>query len=70
MPPYSYDQPDETQQLQELIEELTQVSKNYDPTPGPAGYISRSNIIGKAKEIAHLMMNPTDMSMHHTVNVR
>lgn len=59
---------DDSGQLQTLVQELVKVSEGYDSTPGPASYVSRTNIIQKAKEIQRLMMAPSDMSMHHSAN--
>ena len=55
--------------LQQLVQQLSEVAKGYDPSPGAAGYISRTNVSHVAKEIVRLMMAPSDMSMHHAANV-
>ncbi|KAK5226560.1 hypothetical protein LTR47_009017 [Exophiala xenobiotica] len=55
--------------LQQLVQQLSEVAKGYDPSPGAAGYISRTNVSHVAKEIVRLMMNPSDMSMHHAANM-
>jgi hypothetical protein len=60
---------DEGAQLQQLVQQLAETAKEYDPSPGPAGYISRTNVSAIAKEIMRLMMVPSDMSMYHSVNV-
>ena len=60
---------DDGARLQQLVQQLAEAAKGYDPSPGAAGYISRSNVSQVAKEITRLMMAPSDMSMHHSVNV-
>ena len=59
----------EAAQLQELIQQLTDFAKACDYAPGAKGYIARTNVAGIAKDIVRLMMAPSDMSMHHSVNV-
>jgi hypothetical protein len=60
---------DEAAQLQGLIQQLTDAAKACDYSPGAKGYIARTNVAGIAKDIVRLMMAPSDMSMHHSVNV-
>ena len=60
---------DEATQLQELIQQLTDAAKACDYSPGANGYIARTQVAGIAKDIARLMLAPSDMSMHHAVNV-
>ena len=59
----------EAAQLQELIQQLTDAAKACDYAPGAKGYSARTNVAGIAKDIVRLMMAPSDMSMHHSVNV-
>jgi hypothetical protein len=60
---------DEAAQLQELVKQLTEAAKAVDHSPGGHGYATRTNVAGIAKDIVRLMMAPSDMSMHHSVNV-
>ncbi|KIW70707.1 hypothetical protein PV04_02951 [Phialophora macrospora] len=60
---------DEAAQLQGLIEQLTDAARACDYSPGAKGYIARTNVAGIAKDIVRLMMAPSDMSMHHSVNM-
>jgi hypothetical protein len=59
----------EATQLKELIQQLTEAAETCDYSPGARGYIARTNVAGIAKDIVRLMMAPSDMSMHHSVNV-
>ncbi|KAH0846139.1 hypothetical protein FOPE_12716 [Fonsecaea pedrosoi] len=61
---------DQAAQLQELIQQLTVAANACDYAPGSQGYISRTNVAAIAKDIVRLVMAPSDMSMHHSVNVR
>ena len=61
--------PDEADELKQLVEQLTTAAKACDYSPGAKGYIARTNVAGIAKDIARLMMAPSDMSMHHSINV-
>ncbi|OQU97333.1 hypothetical protein CLAIMM_03279 [Cladophialophora immunda] len=60
---------DQAAQLQELIQQLTEAAKACDYSPGSKGYISRTNVAAIAKDIVRLVMAPSDMSMHHSVNM-
>ncbi|KIX95069.1 uncharacterized protein Z520_09379 [Fonsecaea multimorphosa CBS 102226] len=60
---------DQAAQLQELIQQLTEAAKACDYAPGSKGYIARTNVAGIAKDIVRLVMAPSDMSMHHSVNM-
>ena len=55
--------------LQDLVQQLTEAAKACDHSPGANGYATRTNVAGIAKDIVRLMMAPSDMSMHHSVNV-
>lgn len=60
---------DDAAQLQQLVQRLTEAASDYDPTPGAAGYVKRTNVSQIAKEIVRLTMVPSDMSMYHSINV-
>ncbi|OCT50406.1 putative O-methyltransferase [Cladophialophora carrionii] len=60
---------DEATQLQGLIQQLSDAAKACDYSPGAKGYVARTNVAGIAKDIVRLMMAPSDMSMHHSVNM-
>ncbi|OAL33322.1 hypothetical protein AYO20_07333 [Fonsecaea nubica] len=60
---------DQAAQLQELIQQLTVAANACDYAPGTQGYISRTNVAAIAKDIVRLVMAPSDMSMHHSVNM-
>lgn len=62
-------QEEEATQLQDLLQQLTDAAKACDYSPGAKGYIARTHVAGIAKDIVRLMMAPSDMSMHHSVNV-
>lgn len=60
---------DDGPKLQQLVEQLAEAAKGYDPSPGAAGYVSRTNVSQVAKEIVRLMMAPSHMAMQHATNV-
>jgi hypothetical protein len=60
---------DDAAQLQVLVQKLTEASREYESSPGAGSYIARTNVSQVAKDIVRLMMVPSDMSMHHSVNV-
>ena len=55
--------------LQALVHELNNAVDSYDPQAGLDGFCSRAAIIEKAKKIMQLMMDPGDLSMHHSTNM-
>ena len=61
--------PQDASELKALVQQLSKAADGYNGETSAAGYISRTNIIQKAKEIARLMMAPSDMSMHHSLNM-
>lgn len=61
---------DAAAQLQELVQKLSEASQQYGSSPEAQSYIARTNVSQIAKDIVRLMMAPSDMSMHHSVNVR
>ena len=56
-------------QFQELLAQLNEVAKGYSTSPDVNGMKSRVAIVEKAKGIMQAMMDPSDMGMHHLVNV-
>lgn len=56
------------EELQALISDLTNVAAHYSATPGPEGYISRVQIIEKAKRIAQSLTSPEQLPNYHGLN--
>ena len=57
------------EQFQKLVAQLNEVAKAYSDLPDVNGTKSRTAITEKAKSIVQAMMDPSDMGMHHLVNV-
>ncbi|KAK3988728.1 S-adenosyl-L-methionine-dependent methyltransferase [Cladorrhinum sp. PSN332] len=53
------------EEVAELVRQLTDLAKNYDDTPDLNGYISRTTIIGKAKELQRALMSPDQTPNYH-----
>jgi hypothetical protein len=58
------------EELQALVADLTSVATNYSATPDLKGYISRVQIIEKAKRIAQSLIPPDQLPNYHGLNVR
>jgi hypothetical protein len=58
------------EELQALISDLTAVAANYSPSPDPHGYVSRVQIVDKAKKIAQALISPEQLPNYHGLNVR
>jgi len=56
-------------ELQDLINQLSNVAKDYDTSSDVNGIKSRVAIAEKAKKLVRAVMDPSDMGMHHLVNV-
>ena len=57
------------EELQVLIEELQTIAKSYNPTPDLNGYVSRVQVIAKAKEISRFLVSPDQTPNYHGLNV-
>jgi hypothetical protein len=57
------------EELQTLITELNNVAANYSATPDLNGYISRVQIIEKAKKITRSLISPDQLPNYHGLNV-
>jgi hypothetical protein len=55
--------------LETLVGELNNVSRSYDPSAGLEGFKSRAAVITKAKQIAAMMTDPSDLAFMHSTNV-
>lgn len=58
------------EELQVLIADLTTLAQSYSPAPDLNGYISRVQVIAKAKEISRLLVSPDQTPNYHGLNVR
>lgn len=57
------------EELQVLIADLTNVAKSYSTTPDLNGYMSRVQVIEKAKVISRLLVSPDQTPNYHGLNV-
>lgn len=57
------------EQFQEFLAQLNEVAKAYSTSLDVNGTKSRVAITEKAKRIVQAMMDPSNMGMHHLVNV-
>lgn len=57
------------EELQLLVGELTTIAQSYRATPDLNGYISRVQVIAKAKEISRLLVSPDQTPNYHGLNV-
>jgi len=57
------------EELQALIKELTDVAANYSATPDLNGYISRVQVIEKAKKVAQSLITPDQLPNYHGLNM-
>ena len=55
--------------LRELLTQLNDLGRFYNPSPDLIGFKSRVPIIEKAKKIVQTLTAPTDMGFHHCLNV-
>jgi hypothetical protein len=57
------------EELQTLIKELTSVAANYSAAPDLNGYISRVQVIEKAKKVAQSLITPDQLPNYHGLGV-
>ncbi len=57
------------EELQSLIAELTNVAANYSATPDLQGYISRVQVIAKAKDVLKSLITADQLPNYHGLNV-
>jgi hypothetical protein len=55
--------------FQKLVAELNDVAKTYSDSPDLDGYMSRVQILGKAKEITQSLISPDQVPYYHGRNV-
>lgn len=55
--------------LESLVGELNNISRSYGPSAGLEGFKSRVAVITKAKQIAAMMTDPSDLAFMHSTNV-
>jgi len=58
-----------SEELQSLLTELTNVVQNYSTAPDLAGYMSRVEVIAKAKKITQAVVAPEQLPNYHGLNV-
>ncbi|KAK4455058.1 O-methyltransferase B [Podospora aff. communis PSN243] len=52
-----------------LVSELTNISRGYSNTPDLSGYVSRAQIISKAKELVRTLVSPDMTPNYHGLNM-
>ncbi|KAK3322662.1 S-adenosyl-L-methionine-dependent methyltransferase [Apodospora peruviana] len=57
------------QEIEALVSALNDVAKGYSDTPDLSGYVSRVQIIGKAKELVRAMITPDQTPNYHGLNM-
>lgn len=57
------------EELQSLISDLTKVAAQYNPTPDLQGYVSRVQVIEKAKRITQALISPDQLPNYHGLQV-
>jgi hypothetical protein len=57
------------QEVEALVSELTSISQSYSDTPDLNGYVSRAQIISKAKELVRTLVSPDMTPNYHGLNV-
>jgi hypothetical protein len=57
------------EELQSLLSDLAAVAKNYSSAADLSGYMSRVDIIAKAKKISQALVAPEQLPNYHGLNV-
>lgn len=57
-------------EVQDLINDLTQVSQAYSDAPDLNGYMSRVQILSKARALTNALITPDQKPNYHGLNVR
>ncbi|KAK0736604.1 O-methyltransferase-domain-containing protein [Apiosordaria backusii] len=57
------------QEVQHLVKQLTEVANNYDDSASLAGYLSRTEIIARAKELQRALITADKTPTYHGLNV-
>ncbi|KAK4164690.1 S-adenosyl-L-methionine-dependent methyltransferase [Cladorrhinum sp. PSN259] len=57
------------EEVAQLVRQLNEVAENYDDTPDLNGYISRTTIIGKAKELQRALITSDQTPHYHGLNM-
>ena len=52
-----------------MVRQLNEIAKNYDDTPDLNGYMSRTSVIAKAKELQRALITPDQTPNYHGLNV-
>jgi len=58
-----------SEELQSLLADLINVVQNYSTAPDLAGYMSRVEVIAKAKKITQAVVAPEQLPNYHGLNV-
>jgi hypothetical protein len=57
-------------EIEDLVSSLSEIAKGYADTPDLNGYITRVQIIAKAKELTRALITPDQAPNYHGLNVR
>jgi hypothetical protein len=58
-----------SEELQSLLADINNVAQTYSTAPDLNGYISRVQIIEKAKKLTQSLISPEQMPNYHGLNV-
>ena len=56
-------------EVEDLASSLNEVAKGYSDSADLNGYLSRIQVIGKAKELMRMLITPDQMANYHGLNV-
>ena len=57
-------------EVQDLVAELSAAAQGYTDSPDLHGYVSRVQVIAKARHLARLLTSPEQEPNYHGLNVR
>ena len=58
------------EEVQALVADLTQVAQAYSTSPDLNGYMSRVQVVAKAKKLTQSLISPEQLPNYHGLNVR
>jgi hypothetical protein len=58
------------QEVQSLVADLTSAAEAYSTAPDLNGYMSRVQVVTKAKKLAQSLISPEQLPNYHGLNVR
>jgi hypothetical protein len=58
------------EEVQALVADLTQVAQAYSTSPDLSGYMSRVQVVAKAKKLTQSLISPEQLPNYHGLNVR